>query len=465
MKAAARILVIDDEPDMLENCRLMLSREGYDVATLADSRDLPKAMDTFDPDVVLTDLMLPGKDGMGVLRDVKWSHTDVPVVLMTAYATVESAVAAMKEGASDYIVKPFSKEQLLLVVRRMLHCRELTLENRRLRRELQQRKLGSALVAQSAAMQEVASLIARVADTEASVLIQGESGSGKEIVARTLHDASRKSGGPFVPVNCSALPAQLLESELFGHEKGAFTGAATARKGLMEEANGGTFFLDEITEMDAGMQAKLLRALQERKIRRVGGNREIELDVRVIAATNRDAQAAVADKVLREDLYFRLAVVTLRIPPLRERAEDIPVLAAQFLSEFAAAYNRKLDGFSPQAMDLLAQYSWPGNVRELRNVVERAVSLAARAVIRDTDLPETILKSKPHRINVEITEPYESAKANALDQFQREYFTGLLAAENNNISRVAARAQVDRKTIYRILKNYGIERPDDGEAE
>jgi DNA-binding NtrC family response regulator len=457
MSDSARILVVDDEPDMLDNIRLMLARDGYAIHTLADSRKLAAALETADPDLVLTDLMIPGRSGMEVLQEVKQTHTDVPVVVMTAYATVETAVQAMKDGAADYIVKPFSREQLLLLVRRVLQGRELLLENQRLRRDLEQQRLGRQLVALSPAMQEVVSVLARVAGTEASVLLEGESGTGKEVIARALHEASRKSGGPFVAVNCSALPAPLLESELFGHEKGAFTGATSTRKGLMEEAQGGTFLLDEITEMEPATQVKLLRVLQERTLRRVGGNREIPIDVRFLAATNRSLAEAVAQKRLREDLYFRLAVVTLAVPPLRQRREDLPTLATHFLGELSAAYGRKIDGFSPRALERLQAYAWPGNVRELRNVIERAVSLATHAVIREEDLPAEIAQAQTHRIDVDVTEPYESAKARALEQFQREYFSALMAEEAGNISRVAVRAQVDRKTVYRILKVEGGE--------
>jgi len=453
MKERPRILVIDDEPDMLENCTLILSREGYDIHTLQDSRDLTHAIAQSDPDLVLTDLMMPGRDGMEVLRELKWSHTDVPVVIMTAYATVETAVEAMKQGAADYLVKPFSKDQLLLLVRRMLKNRELVLENRRLRRELEQQKIKDSVIAVSPAMQNVMTTLTRVADTDASILIQGESGTGKEVIARAIHTASRRSSGAFVAVNCSALPMQLIESELFGHEKGAFTGAVTARKGLLEDAHGGTFFFDEVTEMDAAMQVKLLRVLQERKIRRVGGNREIDLDIRVIAASNKNAKDAVEQKILREDLYFRLAIVTLDIPPLRHRSEDIPVLALRFLTEIAADFGRKIEGFSPQVIERLTHYPWPGNVRELRNVVERAVSLATRPIIRELDLPESLQKGSARSIPVDVTESYEETKAKLLDQFQREYFTKLLAEEDGNITRVAARAGVDRKTIYRIMKS------------
>jgi DNA-binding NtrC family response regulator len=371
----------------------------------------------------------------------------------------------MKEGAADYIVKPFSKDQLLILVKRVLESRRLILENRRLRRELEQQKLSTALIALSTGMQEVVSMVSRVADTGASILIQGESGSGKEVIARAIHSASRKSGGPFVAVNCSALPAQLLESELFGHEKGAFTGAVATRKGLLEEAHGGTFVLDEITEMDPAMQAKLLRVIQERKLRRVGGNREIEFDVRFISATNRDAQQAVKEKQLREDLFFRLAVVTIKVPSLRDRREDIPALANLFLQEVARAYRRAVEGYTPQVMERFTSYHWPGNVRELRNVVERAVSLATRPVIREEDLPSELQHAKAHQISVDCTEPYEDAKTKVLDHFQREYFTGLLDQESNNISRVAARAKVDRKTVYRILKNYGFSGKPEDEPE
>jgi DNA-binding NtrC family response regulator len=461
MPSLPRILVIDDEPDMLDNCRLMLSREGYEIFTLQDSRELARALGESDPDLVLTDLMLPGKDGTEILRELKWSHPDIPVVIMTAYATIETAVEAMKQGAADYLVKPFSKDQLLLVAQRMLKSRALTLENQRLRRELGQQKLKDALVAVSPEMRRVVSVITRVADTDASIFIQGESGTGKEVIARAAHAASRRSAGPFVAINCSALPATLMESELFGHEKGSFTGATATRKGLLEEANGGTFFFDEITEMDLGMQAKLLRVIQERKLRRVGGNRELDLDVRLMAATNRDPRQAVEQKQFREDLYFRLAVVTVSVPPLRQRGDDLTVLATQFLSEIATAYGRNVEGFSPQVLERLANYTWPGNVRELRNVVERAVSLATRPVVREEDLPDALREAPTRTIQVDVGEAYDDAKNRVLDDFQRQYFTSLLAQEKNNISRVALRAGVDRKTIYRILKSLGMERGDD----
>jgi transcriptional regulator with PAS, ATPase and Fis domain len=320
------------------------------------------------------------------------------------------------------------------------------------------------LIALSRDMQDVSSIVSRVADTEAPVFIQGESGTGKEVVARAIHSLSRNPNGPFIAVNCSALPANLLESELFGHEKGAFTGATSTRKGLLEEAHDGTFFFDEITEMDVGMQAKLLRVLQEKKLRRVGGNREIEFNVRVLSASNRNPQKAVSEKRLREDLFFRLGVVTIVVPPLRNRREDIPSLANLFLHEIASAYGRNVQDFTPQVMERFMAYSWPGNVRELRNVIERAVSLATRPMIREADLPESLSKSRIRQVAVEYTEPYDDAKSKVLDQFQQEYFTALLAEENNNISRVAARAKVDRKTIYRILKNYGLESRADDES-
>jgi two-component system response regulator HydG len=358
-------------------------------------------------------------------------------------------------------VKPFSKDQLLLVAQRMLKSRALTLENQRLRRELGQQKLKDALVAVSPEMRRVVSVITRVADTDASIFIQGESGTGKEVIARAAHAASRRSAGPFVAINCSALPATLMESELFGHEKGSFTGATATRKGLLEEANGGTFFFDEITEMDLGMQAKLLRVIQERKLRRVGGNRELDLDVRLMAATNRDPRQAVEQKQFREDLYFRLAVVTVSVPPLRQRGDDLTVLATQFLSEIATAYGRNVEGFSPQVLERLANYTWPGNVRELRNVVERAVSLATRPVVREEDLPDALREAPTRTIQVDVGEAYDDAKNRVLDDFQRQYFTSLLAQEKNNISRVALRAGVDRKTIYRILKSLGMDRGDD----
>lgn len=461
MSNIPRILVIDDEPDLLENCRMILMREGYDVRTMTNGLTLEQVLSEYDPDVLITDLMIPQKDGMEILREAKWSHSDLPVLMMTAYATIETAVEAMKNGATDYIVKPFAKEQFVHVVGRALKERTLILENHKLKLELAQQKVRSSLVAVDPAMKELMAMAARVADTDASVFIQGESGTGKEVLARALHNASRRSTKQFLAVNCGALPANLIESELFGHEKGAFTGAATMRKGLLEEAQGGTFFFDEITEMDPAMQSKLLRVIQERTVRRVGGNRELPIDVRIVSATNRDPEEAVKLKHFREDLFFRVAVVTLQIPPLRKRPDDVPALAQHFLKEISESYNRQIEGFTPQVMEKLHGYSWPGNVRELRNVIERAVSLATKSVIREDDLPSQLQKASKRRVQIDAVESYENAKSKLLDQFQIEYFSQLMSEEEGNITRVAQRAGVDRKTVYRILNAVGLTREEE----
>ncbi|MBU0690268.1 sigma-54 dependent transcriptional regulator [bacterium] len=459
-----RILIIDDEPDILDNCRVILQRASFETHTLQDSTKTADTVEEFDPDIVLTDLMLPGLDGMGVLQIMKERFTDVPVVMMTAYATVETAVEAMKAGAEDYIVKPFTKEQLVLLITRVMKSRSLLVENKRLRHELDLQQLRTSLIAHSNSMKEVLSIVSRVSDSKASVFILGESGTGKEVVARAIHNGSAGAGAPFIAINCSALPPQLIESELFGYEKGAFTGANTSKKGLLEEANSGTLFLDEITEMDTGMQAKLLRVVQERKLRRLGGNREIDLNLRIVSASNRDIEEAIKDNKLREDLYFRLAVVTLKLPPLRERRDDIRPLAESFLKEFTETSNKTVTGFTPRVLDLLTNYAWPGNVRELRNVVERAASLTTHGAIREEDLPEEITRANPRQIRIDLTEPYSEAKARAMDSFQREYFMALLEEEKFNISRVAERARVDRKTIYRIMKSYGLDRDDNSDS-
>jgi two-component system response regulator AtoC len=458
VSSKGRILIVDDEPDNLDNCRLILERASFEVVTLQDSTKLSETLESSDPDIVLTDLMMPALDGMGVLRKLQSDYTDIPVVMMTAYATVETAVEAMKTGAVDYIVKPFAKDQLVLVINRVMKSRLLLRENRRLRHELDRQELKQSLIAHSPSMKDVVSIISRVADSKTSVMILGESGTGKEIVARAIHRNFGDSSAPFIAVNCSALPTHLVESELFGYEKGAFTGATSTRKGLLEEANGGTFFFDEITEMDVSMQVKLLRVIQERTLRRVGGNREIELNVRFISAANRDPEEAMKEKRLREDLYFRLAVVRINLPPLRERRDDIRPLAEHFLQEFSSESKKSVDSFAPRVIDLMTNYHWPGNVRELRNLVERAASLTSHGVIREEDLPDEIVKTNPRQIRVDHTEPYSEAKTRALDLFQKEYFTALLEEESYNISRVAERARVDRKTIYRMMKSYGLDR-------
>jgi two-component system, NtrC family, response regulator PilR len=385
-----KILVVDDESSMRQLLEIMLRKEGYDV-TAAQSRSAAAAALAAGPvDLVVSDIRLPDGDGIEILRQVKASAPETVVVMMTAFGSTETAVAAMKLGAHDYLTKPFDVEELKLVVRNALEKEDLKQENLRLKAELGRRHGLDEIIGVSTPMVNVFSMIQSVAATNSTVLLTGESGTGKELVAKALHTASPRREFAFVSVNCGALPENLLESELFGHMKGAFTDAYFTRKGLFEAAHRGTLFLDEVGETPAAMQVKLLRALQERRIRRVGGTEETEVDVRIIAATNRSLEEMVRERRFREDLFYRLNVIPLRIPPLRERREDIPLLARHFLERFTKSMGKRVAEISKEAMQALSRYGWPGNVRELENVMERAVALETTEAVLAERLPDTL---------------------------------------------------------------------------
>jgi len=467
MESSARtepltILLVDDEELLVKSCSRLLEQEGYQVVTAYRGRDALELARRHHPDIVLADLMLPDMDGMELLREVRQLDRQTLVIMITGFATVDSSIEAIRAGAYDYIPKPFTATQLQILVGRAANQVRLVRDNERLRGELRERYSLENIIGVSEAMQRVFALVLRVASTDASVFISGESGTGKELIARSIHQHSPRAEQPFVAVNCAAFPENLLESELFGHEKGAFTGALTQKRGLMEVASGGTFFLDEICEMDLELQAKLLRVLQERKIRRVGGEVEIPIDIRVIAATNRDPEEAVEEGVLRRDLYFRLNVVPIRVPPLRARREDIPLLAEHFLRRYAEKYGR--DGatplrLSPDAMRALMAHSWPGNVRELQNLMERIVSLAVPGQeITAADLPDKLSSlGTPASPAVDIDQPFHEAKEKAIEAFERAYLEALLARHGGNISEAARHAGIDRKTIHRMLKKYDLQ--------
>jgi two-component system response regulator PilR (NtrC family) len=387
-----RVLVVDDEIGMREFLAVCLSRAGHQVTTAKSGADALRMLNNDDDgvgfDIVITDLTMPGVPGMEVLRHACALPAPPQVIMVTAYATTDTAVEAMKIGAYDYLIKPFKVDEIQVVVRRALERRQLSSENRRLREELKGVHTLDRMVGRSESMQKVFELVRRVAAIRTNVLIRGESGTGKELVARALHNLSDRASGPFVPVNCGAIPVQLMESELFGHVRGAFTGAAADRHGMFEIAEGGTLFLDEIGEVDPATQVKLLRVLQERTIRPVGGNDEVPVDCRVVAATNRDLEAAVESGEFRQDLYFRLDVVRIVLPPLRHRAEDIPLLVERFFDRFNREMKRNLDGISPEALDWLLAYHYPGNVRELENLIERSVALESSAMLGAAHFPE-----------------------------------------------------------------------------
>jgi two-component system response regulator PilR (NtrC family) len=381
-----KILVVDDEQSLREVLSIMLKRAGYTVTSAADGEEAIEHLSKEIFDLVITDLRMPKVDGMEILKAVKSASPETVVLVITAFATADSAVEAMKHGAYDYLTKPFQVDEVQLIIRNALEKRRLTTENMLLKREMASQSSFAQLVGQSDAMQKVFDVVRKVADSKSNVLIFGESGTGKELVARAIHYNSARSSMPFMAVNCSAVPETLLESELFGHVKGSFTGAVSNKAGLFEVANGGTIFLDEIGDTTPTIQVKLLRVIQEREFRRVGGNQDIKVDVRIVAATNKDLEKAVADGSFREDLYYRLDVIPIRLPPLRLRSGDIPLLVTHFLERFSKESGKPMPVLTPEAMHVLLGHEWRGNVRELENLIERVVAFSAGGAVTDEDV-------------------------------------------------------------------------------
>jgi DNA-binding NtrC family response regulator len=451
-----RVLVADDKDTILRLFDKILS-ERFEVVTALDGqRALALALsDEFD--VVVSDIRMPGADGFTLLREIKRAKPDVEVVLMTAYGTVQKAVEAMKEGAYDYLSKPFEPDEALLTVERAAERKALREQARNLSAALANVGRLAELVGKSAAMQQVFTLLKRASASDATVLITGESGTGKELAARAVHAGSARSGARFVAVNCGAIPESLVESELFGHVRGSFTGATADRRGLFEEAHGGTLFLDEVGELPLAMQVKLTRALQERSIRRVGESVERSVDARVIAATNVDLKAAVGAGKFREDLFYRLNVFPVRLPPLRERRDDIPALAAHFLERHSARYGGRVEGFTHEALSALLRYDWPGNVRELENAVERALAVVDDVRIPVEALPEEVANlGRPSAMRDLSRLSFREAVAIARDRASREYLIALMRELEGSVTRAAERAGVERETLHRLLKRYGI---------
>ncbi len=456
-----KVLIVDDERDMLANCARILRRCGYECLT-ADTSDQGLALvHMAEPDVVLVDLRMPGKSGIDIVKAIKARHPDIEVVLMTAYATIETAVDAIKQGAFDYLSKPFTATQLQAAIQRTLEQRHKAVDRPRTKRELAERHGGGDMVGGSEAMLTLREHIRKIAATEATVLITGESGTGKELVARSLHQFSRRRALPFVPIDCAALPESLLESELFGHEKGAFTGASLSRPGLFELAHTGTLFLDEVAELPLPLQAKLLRVLEARQLRRLGGRQLISVDVRLIAATNRNLAKALETGRFRADLFYRLNVIPIHVPPLRERRGDIPLLAMHFLLHSSSATPSQPRGFAPDAMGLLERYGWPGNVRELKNTVERARALTNQEDIQPEDLPAAV-----RHLSGELTDrlaplhSFKAAKQEIVTEFEERSLRELMECSGWNIAQAARTSGVHRKTIERKLKRYNLRRDD-----
>ncbi len=452
----ARILIVDDEESMREFLEILLRKEGHEVLAVGDGNEALQRIAGEEYDLVLTDLRLGDVSGIEILEAVKRYHPQTEVVLITAFATTDNAIEAMKKGAYDYVTKPFKVEELRTLVQKALEKRALVRENIRLKEELGSRHQLAGLVGRSPAMQRLYALVDKVAPTRSTVLVTGESGTGKELVARAVHLRSPRASAAFVPVNCAAIPEGLIESELFGHEKGAFTGAHMSQEGLFVSARGGTLFLDEIAELPLGMQVKLLRVLQERKVKPVGGNREVEVDVRLIAATNRDLRAEVEAGRFREDLFYRLNVIHLEVPPLRQRREDILLLAEHFLARFERDSGRRVR-LSPAAADALEAYDFPGNVRELENCIERAATLASGDVIGLEDLPELVSgRRRPSGgIAIEIPEGGVDLQAE-LDALERAYLRQALERTGGAKKKAAALLGLTFRSFRYRLAKHGI---------
>ncbi len=455
-RKSIRILVVDDEEIVRESLSAWLEKDGYTLSIAADGPSAIARLRESPQEILLVDLKMPGMNGLAVLEEAKKLRPETAVVIMTAYATVDTAVSAMKCGAWDYLTKPFDPEEMSLMVDKIVEEQLLRRENRILRRALRKEHTFREMVSKIPAMQAVFDLAQAAAKSNSTVLILGESGTGKEVLARAIHAESPRAGKPFVAVSCAALTETLLESELFGYEKGAFSGAASRREGKFEAAGGGTLFLDEIGDISTKLQMDLLRVLEERKVVRVGGTDAIPIDVRIVAATNRDLRRAVESDRFRQDLFYRLAVVTITLPPLRERRDDIPLLAEELLSRLAVEMNRQVDGISGEAMARLLGHDWPGNVRELRNVLERGIVVSSGPLLRVE--------------NLDFGEP-TGTKGNAtrrpltLEEVERRHIEEVLELAGDNVTQAARILEIDRATLYSKIKRWGLRRGEHEESE
>ena len=443
-----RILIVEDELNMVRTLTKILGRRGYAVSSAPDGNEALRQLDSDSFDVVLTDLKMPGMDGMELLRRIHERGLDLPTIVLTGYGTVASAVEAMKLGAVEYLIKPCNPEELLLTVERQLENRQLRLENRRLREEVRREKRFRDLIGRSPAMIELQRTIDAVSQNKSNVLLIGESGTGKELVARTIHERSPFAAKPFLAVNCGGMSETLIDSQLFGHRRGSFTGAIADHEGVFQAAEGGTLFLDEVFEIPLSLQPKFLRAIQEREVTPLGSNRPIAVDVRIIAATHHDLEADVREGRFRTDLYYRLNVVTLRLPPLRERREDIALLVERFSAEYAQTYRVEPRRVTPRAQELLDKYDWPGNVRELENVIERAFALSRDAEIDVDDLPGTIT-GRPPASN-------DDGDVLSLEEMERRVIQRALDRSRGNKNEAARLLGIDRQRLYRKISKYGL---------
>ena len=449
---STKILVVDDEAAMREVLKMRLQEWGFEVCLAEDGLEGKELAESDDPDIVISDVIMPQVSGMDLLRLLKAGDPDRPIILVTAQASIDLAVDAIKQGAQDFVTKPIDYAKLKMILEAAQQEIDLRRESRRLSSQLERGAGFGDFVGTSKLMREVYDLISSIAHSDASVIITGESGTGKELAARTIHELSARSKGPFIAINAAAIPENLMESEMFGHERGAFTGATGVQSGRFELANRGTLFLDEIAEMPLALQPKLLRVLEDRRVRRVGGSQEFQVDVRVLAATNKEPRNAVESGKLREDLFYRLNVFTVALPPLRVRKSDIPLLAQAFIQEFNAKHNQHVESCRIEALELLKAYSWPGNVRELRNIMERAVILAKGPWIEPSHLPAYLLNSPTSESGSKIVLPMGVTAAEA----EKELILRTLRLTGNNKAEAARQLGLDVKTIRNKLKAYGI---------
>ncbi len=448
MTKKARILVVDDEAPMREALNDWLREDGYEVGLAESGKDAIAMAVGKSWDVILLDLKMPGMDGIETLRQLKGKEvdTDAEILMMTAYATVDTAVQAMKEGAFDYLVKPFAPDEIEMQIKKIVTHRELVLENILLRQKLEERSEYDEIIGKSDAMQKIYDLISQVATTNSTVLITGESGTGKELIAQAIHGNSQRCYMPFIAVSCGALPDSLLESELFGYERGAFTGAEHTKKGRFEMADKGTLFLDEIGDISLKTQVDLLRFLQRKEFSRLGGQEEIKVDVRILAATNRDLKKAISENKFREDLFYRLNVISIPVPPLRKRKDDIPLLVKAFVRRYCLEMNKELVKIAPSALKLLMDYDWPGNVRELENVIERALVIGRGKEIMTDDLPFSRKELGPETM------------PNSLNLMEKLHIKRILEETDWNISKTARLLEIDRQTLYNKIAKYKFEK-------
>lgn len=455
MSSKPRVLIIDDEPDMLNGCAKLLSTLGNIPIPISDSKLAMSILKEDEFDLIFCDLLMPDIDGMQILELAHQNAPQTPFIIFSAYGTIDRAVAAMKAGAFDFVEKPFDADRLEIALEKGLKQRTLFKERTNLLKQLEDKYRLDNIIGKSDAMRKIFELVENVSQSESNILITGESGTGKELIARSIHAHSRRNTKAFVPVNCSAFPENLFEAELFGYEKGAFTGASHRKIGLLEYADGGTFFLDEVCEMPINLQVKMLRMLQDQRLRRVGGNDLIQVDIRLISATNMDLNKAVEKGYLREDFFYRINVINIQLPPLRERQGDVTLLAEYFLNRTLKSSPKNIQGFSKEVLNNLDKHNWPGNVRELENVIERAIILAKEDMITVSELPPQIKKMDLNQksfLNLSLVE----AKQNAIDEVEKKYLLFLLKKYKGNVTKVAEDAGMTRRNIHKMLNRHSL---------